>query len=202
MQYILSLTRFLAENLVIYTLNSTLRGFNTINKLQLHKLSTTPKIYQRGAYYDSINIFNKLTKYTAVSVFGEKSFVSDLTWYWMDKDFYSTEEQMNSIYSIWYVSWLGFLNSLIITCVYVSMHVCGCVYKYINIYIHIYIYIYIYTHTHTHTHTSNSFTFLWLVTKNSVQVYDVTGLTWKLRRCGSARLDGRIIRHFRSSARS
>ena len=41
MQYILFLMRFLLQNLEIYTLNSTIHGFNTRNKLQLHKLSTT-----------------------------------------------------------------------------------------------------------------------------------------------------------------
>jgi len=41
MQYILFLMRFLSRNLEIYTLNSTIHGFNTRNKLQLHKLLTT-----------------------------------------------------------------------------------------------------------------------------------------------------------------
>jgi hypothetical protein len=64
-QYILSLMRFLLQNLEIYTYNSTIHGFSTINKLQLHKLSNTLKIYQKGAFYDGTKIFNKLLQYIA-----------------------------------------------------------------------------------------------------------------------------------------
>ena len=48
-QYILSLRKFLSQNIEIYTFNSTIHGFNTTNKLQLHKLSTTLTIYQKRA---------------------------------------------------------------------------------------------------------------------------------------------------------
>jgi len=65
LQYIISLMRFLSQNLEIYTFNSIIHGFNTRNKLQLHKLSTTLRINQKGAYYDSKKIFNKLPKYMA-----------------------------------------------------------------------------------------------------------------------------------------
>ena len=44
-QYALSLMRFLPPNLVLYTLNYAIHGFNTRNKLQLHKPSTTLSIY-------------------------------------------------------------------------------------------------------------------------------------------------------------
>jgi len=67
-QYILSLVRFLLQNLEIYTYNCTIHGFSTRNKLQLHKPSTTLKIYQKGTLYDSIKIFNKLLEYIAESV--------------------------------------------------------------------------------------------------------------------------------------
>ena len=86
----------------IYTLSSTLHGYNTINELQIHKWSTTLMIYLTEAYYGSKKIFNKLTKYTAESVFRKKCLISNLRWYWMAKAFYSTEEQMNSVYSIRY----------------------------------------------------------------------------------------------------
>jgi len=65
-QYILSLMRFLLQNLEIYTYNSTIHGLNTRNKLLMHKPSTTLKIYQKGALYDSIKIFNKLSNVTFV----------------------------------------------------------------------------------------------------------------------------------------
>jgi len=56
-QCILSLMRFLPQNLVLYTLNSAIRGFNTRHKLQLRSPSSTFSAYQKGAYYDSIKIF-------------------------------------------------------------------------------------------------------------------------------------------------
>jgi hypothetical protein len=64
--------RLLLQNLEIYTFNSTIHGFYTINKLQLHKPSTTLTIYQKGAYYESIKIFNKLPDYISGSVLREK----------------------------------------------------------------------------------------------------------------------------------
>ena len=48
-QYVLSLKIVLVTELGIYTFNSTIQGFNTRNKLQLHKLSTTLTMYQKGA---------------------------------------------------------------------------------------------------------------------------------------------------------
>ena len=95
LQYIISLTRFLSQNLEIYTFNSTIHDFNTRNKLQLHKLSTTLTLYQKGAYYDSIKIFNKLPIYIAESVLRKKCFVSNLKKCLIDKAFYSIEEYMN-----------------------------------------------------------------------------------------------------------
>jgi hypothetical protein len=64
-QYVPPLVRFLIQNLEIFTFNATIHDFNTRNKLLLHKPSTTLKIYQKGAYNDSIKAFNKLPKYIA-----------------------------------------------------------------------------------------------------------------------------------------
>jgi len=74
-QYVLPLVRFLSQNLEIYTFNATVYGFNTRNKLLLHKPSTTLTIYQKGAYIDSIKTFNKLPIYIAESILRKKSFV-------------------------------------------------------------------------------------------------------------------------------
>jgi hypothetical protein len=49
LQYILSLVMFMSQDLEYYTFNSRIHGFNIRNKLQLHKLLTTLKIYQKGA---------------------------------------------------------------------------------------------------------------------------------------------------------
>jgi hypothetical protein len=48
-QHVLSLKKFLSQNLESYTFNSTIHGFNTRNNLQLHKLSTTLTMHQKGA---------------------------------------------------------------------------------------------------------------------------------------------------------
>jgi len=96
LQYKLSLMRFLSQNLEIYTFNSIIHGFNTRNHLQLHKLSTTLTINQKGAHYDSKKIFNKLPKYMAELFLKKKCFVSNLKKYLIDKACYSVEEYMNS----------------------------------------------------------------------------------------------------------
>jgi hypothetical protein len=95
-QYILFLMSFLSQNLGIYTFNSTISGFYTRKKLQLHTPSTTLKIYQKGALCDSIKIFNKLAKYIAKYFLRKKYCISNLKKYLIDKPFYSLEEYMNS----------------------------------------------------------------------------------------------------------
>jgi hypothetical protein len=95
-QYVLSLKKFLSQNLKIYTFNSTIHGFNTRNKLQLHKLSTTLTIYQKGVHYDSINIFNKLPEYITESFLKKISFILNVKKYLTDKALYSIEEYMRS----------------------------------------------------------------------------------------------------------
>jgi len=88
-QYILSLMRFLSQNLELYTFNSTIHGFNTRNKLQLQKLSTTQQ-HTSNEHTMSIKIFNKLPHYIAELV------LSNLKWYLNDKVLYSIEEYRNS----------------------------------------------------------------------------------------------------------
>jgi hypothetical protein len=72
-QYILSLVRFLSQNLETYSFNYRVHVFNARNKLQLHKLSTTLTICQRAAYYDSTKIFSKLPDCIAESFLGKKN---------------------------------------------------------------------------------------------------------------------------------
>jgi len=112
LQYIISLMRFLSQNLEINTFNSIIHGFNTRNKLQLHKLSTTLTIYQKGACYDSTKIFNKLPKYMAEFVLRKKCFVSNLKKYLIDKP----STQLKNIRTLLYDARpdSGVLNFLII----------------------------------------------------------------------------------------
>jgi hypothetical protein len=90
-QYILSLMRFLSQNLEIYTFNSTICGFNTTKKI----IVTYTRIYQKRAYYDSIKIF-KLPKYIAKYFLRKKCCISNLKKYLIDKPFSLLEEYMNS----------------------------------------------------------------------------------------------------------
>jgi hypothetical protein len=104
-QYIPSLVRFLPQNLVLYTLISAIRGFNAINKLQLHKRSATISVH-----CDSIKIFKKMPNYVTESVLRKRCFISNVKKYLIDKHFYWIEEFVNSLYDICYEIWLGFLN--------------------------------------------------------------------------------------------
>jgi hypothetical protein len=53
-------------------------------------------MYQRSAYYNSINIYNKLPGDLAELVLDKKCFISQLKIYLTDKPFYSSEEYLNA----------------------------------------------------------------------------------------------------------
>jgi hypothetical protein len=95
-QYVLYLMGFLSQNLEIYTFNSTIHGFNTRHRLQLHKPSTNVTVYQKEAYCESIKIFYKLPEYVVEVVLRKKCFVPNMKKYPTDKAFYSIEEYMNT----------------------------------------------------------------------------------------------------------
>jgi hypothetical protein len=59
-QYILSSMRFLSSNLENYTFNTSVHNINTRLKLKLHKPAARLSMCQRSAYYNSVNIYNKL----------------------------------------------------------------------------------------------------------------------------------------------
>jgi hypothetical protein len=87
-QCILSLVRFLSQNLETYTFNYKVQVCNARNKLELHKLSTTLTISQTAAYCDSIKVFNKLTDYIDESFLRKKCFISNLKKHLNNKAFY------------------------------------------------------------------------------------------------------------------
>jgi hypothetical protein len=53
-------------------------------------------MYQRSAYYNSINIYNKLPDDLAGLVLNKKRFLSQLKKYLTNKPFYSLEEYLNA----------------------------------------------------------------------------------------------------------
>ena len=77
-QYILSLMRFLSSNLELFTFNTSVHNINTKLKLKLHKPTVRLTMYQRSAYYNRINIYNKLRDDLAELVLNKKHFLIQL----------------------------------------------------------------------------------------------------------------------------
>jgi hypothetical protein len=77
-QYILSSMRFFLSNLEFFTFNTSVHNIDTRLKLKLHKPTARLTMYQRSAYYNSINIYNKLPDDVAELVLNEKHFVIQL----------------------------------------------------------------------------------------------------------------------------
>jgi len=61
-----------------------------------HKPTARLTMYQRSAYYNSINIYNKLPDDLAKLVSNKKRFLLQLKKYLTDKPFYSLEEYLNA----------------------------------------------------------------------------------------------------------
>jgi len=91
-QYILSLMWFLSSNLEIYTFNTSVHNINTRRKLKPHKRATRLTMYQRSVYYNSINIYHKLTDDLAELASNKKCFLLQLKKYQTNIPFYSVEE--------------------------------------------------------------------------------------------------------------
>jgi hypothetical protein len=79
----------------IFTSNNEIHNINTRNKLKLHKPISNLMLYQKGVYYMSSRIINKLPKYIANLVGNKKIFISTLSQYLVSKSFYSIEEFLN-----------------------------------------------------------------------------------------------------------
>jgi len=59
-QYILSLLLFIVNNKNHFHVNSEIHGFNTRQNSNLHQPQANLSMYQKGAYYSGINVFNSL----------------------------------------------------------------------------------------------------------------------------------------------
>jgi len=77
-QYILSLMKFLLQNLEKFTFNTEVHNINTRNKLKLHKPISNLTLYQKGVSYMSIRIFNNLNDCIERLVKNKKYFLSTL----------------------------------------------------------------------------------------------------------------------------
>jgi len=88
--------KFILQNQERYTFNTEVHSIDTRNKLKLHKPISNLTLYQRGVYYMSIKIFNKLPEYITDSIGNERRFISRLKQYLINKSLYSLEEFMNN----------------------------------------------------------------------------------------------------------
>jgi exonuclease III len=91
-QYLLSLMRFLASNLEIFTFNNSIHNINTRTRLKLHKPFMRLKLNQQGPYNNCVNIYNKLPDDLAKLITNKKSFLDRLKVYLIDKPFYTLDE--------------------------------------------------------------------------------------------------------------
>ena len=91
-QYILFLMNFLLQNQEKFTSSTEVHNINTRNRLKLHKPISNLTLYQKGVYYMSIRIFNKLPDCIARLVENKWCFISTLRQYLVSKSFYSLEE--------------------------------------------------------------------------------------------------------------
>ena len=91
-QYLLSLMRFLASNLEIFTFNNSIHNVNTRTILKLHKPTTRLKLKHQGPYNNCVNIYNKLPDDLAKLIKNKKSFLDQLKVYLTDKPFYTLDE--------------------------------------------------------------------------------------------------------------
>jgi hypothetical protein len=83
---------FVLQNQEKFTSNTEVHNINTRSELKLHKPISNLRLYQKGVYYMSIRIFNKLPDCIARVVENKWSFVSTLTQYLVNKSFYSLAE--------------------------------------------------------------------------------------------------------------
>jgi hypothetical protein len=95
-QYTLSSMTFLSSNLDIFIFNTSVQNINTRLKLKMHKPTAKLTMYQRSAYYNSINIYDKLSDDLAELVLNKKCFLTQLKKYLTEKLFYSLEEYLNA----------------------------------------------------------------------------------------------------------
>jgi hypothetical protein len=94
-QYILTLMRFLSQNIEMYATNGSKHELNTRNKLKLYVPNVNLSLQQKGVHYASIKIFSKLPKSIADLVLVKEHFIASLEKYLLKKTFYSVDGFLN-----------------------------------------------------------------------------------------------------------
>jgi hypothetical protein len=95
-QYVLSLMRFLASNLELFTFNTSIHSTNTRLSLKLHKPFARLQINQQDPYNSCLNIYNKLLNDMVKLVTNKELFLKELRIYLSDKLIYTLDELFES----------------------------------------------------------------------------------------------------------
>jgi hypothetical protein len=99
-QYILSLMKFLLNNLECFTFNNGIHTNFTRNRKSLHVPRTNLSLSQQGVHYMCIKVLNKLPKYVTNSLENKKQFIRKVKKLLLDQAFYSVNEFLNFHYDL------------------------------------------------------------------------------------------------------
>jgi len=95
-QYILSLLILVVDNKNLFYVNSEIHSINTRQNSNLHQPQANLTLYQKGAYYSGIKVFNNLSPNIRNLSCDAKRFKSEVGKYLHLKSFYTIEEYYNS----------------------------------------------------------------------------------------------------------
>jgi hypothetical protein len=95
-QYILSLLLFTVDNKNLFHVNSEIHSINTRQNFHLHQPQANLTLYQKGAYYSGIKVFNNFPPNIRNLSCDVKRFKLELGKYLHLKSFYTLEEYYNS----------------------------------------------------------------------------------------------------------
>lgn len=94
-QYILSLLLFVIDNKGHFRRNSEIHHINTRNKSSLHQPLSNLSIYQKGAYYTGIRVFNSLPPQIRELSHNRHHFKHILKEFFYTHSFYTLDEYFN-----------------------------------------------------------------------------------------------------------
>jgi hypothetical protein len=95
-QYILSLLLLVVDNKNLFYVNSEIHSINTRQNSNLHQPQANLTLYQKGAYYSAIKVFNNLPPNIINLSCEVRRFKLELGKYLHLKSFYTLEEYYNS----------------------------------------------------------------------------------------------------------
>ena len=97
-QYILSLLMFVVQNKTLFLTNTQSYNLDTRQKNNLHLPQANLTIYQKGAYYSGIKIFNNLPLEIKNVADNQKKFKTALKKFLYNYSFYTLEEYLSQLW--------------------------------------------------------------------------------------------------------